>query len=384
MSGPDRLREAVRLVLEQARERVDRHPFGHLLPSGASDLELSLRLPLGPHDPPLEDLAADLASRLDAAVHEVLAHAAVFVPGHVVCLRCRTAGCEHSAPPDGRQVFAGFAPTGTPRWVDFGQLLLDRRDPRVEQLYEDDAARLVTVEMGEDELTGELLPAFRDARRDYRIHGQVAAGWYRLPDETGRRQALAVTIQAISSRPPSGRRRLGLNVLGIGPGGESLEHLKDRFGTLPWSPAVRWGQSVLNGMQAETRRPGPVLARRVAGLLAGLARRVSRVQRARERRTHHAAERHETGLRPTGMAMLDLSRAEDRDILVDVRRQTLVVLGDRGRAHVFNEDGKLVTSVRYPPQTIARRRQSGLWRAATPAEAASFRARLGGAQEPAG
>lgn len=375
------IREALRLLLVQARARADRHPFGHLLPRHGARLELKLDLPLSAVDvtpEALDALADEFSARLDERVNELLAHAAVFVPGRVVCLRCQGATCAHSAPLDPRHVFGGYGPTGMPRFVEFGQMLLARRDPRVEDLYDEDASRLVTVELSEKELTAELLPSFRDARREYRAHGAVAAGWYRIPDETGRRQALAITIEVHSSRPRAGRRRLGINVLGVGPGGESLETLQDRIGLLPWTPAVRWGQSALNAIAAEARMPEGVLARRVEGLLGGLSRRIARVQRARDRRTQHAENRHETGARPTGMAMLDLSRAEDADILVDTRRKTLVVLGDRGRAHVFNEDGKHVTSVRYPPQTIARRRESGLWRQATAQEAALFRARAEG------
>lgn len=375
MTDAERLREALRLLLDHALDRADRHPHGHLLPPGEA-VELRLSLPLTPDEGALDALAGQLGEALDGGIDELLAHAAVFRPGHVLCLRCGQAECEHSAPPEPRQVFAGYGPTGTPRWVDFGQWLLDRHDPRVEQLYAEDGALVTGINVEED-LTRDLLPAFRD-RRDVRIHGQAVAGWYRVPDGTGRRQALAVTVQVISSRPRGARRRFAINVLGRGPDGESLERLHDRIGAIPWTAAVRWAQGVLNSIALEGngRLPEPALARRVEGLLGGLARRLARVQRARERRTHHAEERHESGARPTRMAVLDLSRAEDASILVDERRRTVVVLGDRGRAHVFNAEGKLVTSVRYPLHTIEHRRETGIWRPATPEEAAALRARI--------
>jgi hypothetical protein len=65
------------------------------------------------------------------------------------------------------------------------------------------------------------------------------------------------------------------------------------------------------------------------------------------------------------MAFADLDQAKDEDILFDTRRETLVVVGDRGRAHVFNPSGRLVTSIRYSPAAIEKRRQRGLWKAAT-------------------
>ena len=379
MTARDRVREALRSLLDYALDRAERHPSGHLFPGSGSHLEVRIRLPLSAAEGAVDEAAERLGEDLDAGIEGLLAHAAVFRPGRVLCLRCGSADCEHSSPPDGRDVFVGYGPTGTPRYLDFGQLLLDRRDPRVEQLYAGDTPPLLATVLTEEELARDLLPAFRD-QRDYRIHGEVAVGWYRVPDDTGRRQALAISVQVISTQPKGARRRFGINVLGRGPGDESLERVHDRLGAIPWSVAVRWAQSVLNRIAAEGRGrvPEPQLARRIEGLVGGLARRLVRVHRARDRRTLHAEERHESGERPTRMAILDLSRAEDAQILFDERRRTVVVLGERGRAHVFNEEGKLVTSLRYPPHTIARRRERGLWRPATPEEAAALRARVTG------
>jgi hypothetical protein len=52
------------------------------------------------------------------------------------------------------------------------------------------------------------------------------------------------------------------------------------------------------------------------------------------------------------------------------------VLGERGRAHVFNAQGKLVTSLRAAPANIEKRRERGLWRPATPAEVGAVRGAL--------
>jgi len=58
------------------------------------------------------------------------------------------------------------------------------------------------------------------------------------------------------------------------------------------------------------------------------------------------------------------------------------VVGDRGRAHVFNLAGKLVTSVRYNPESIEKRRKNGLWRPAANEEVRTVRERVeGGAAE---
>lgn len=376
MNDQDRWLEALRLLADIADGQLERHPWGHLVRGKKTAVEIPLQLPLSASDEDLAERAQGLQAALDAGLEELVAHAASFLPGRVFCLRCRSPGCEHSQPAEPRQVFAGYGPTGTPRFLDFGQWLLDRRDPRVDQLFAE-APVLVTVVSSEADLASDLLPAFRGAERDFRLCGQVAAGWYRIPDPSGRPHALAVTFQVVSSRPRGGRRRLGLNILGRGPERESLDHLHDRLGTIPWTMAVRWGQSVLAEMELSDSSKGgisePALHRRVEGLLQGLARRLGREERARDRRTHHAEVRHGEGTRPTRMAMLDLSRAGAGEILFDTRRKTLVVLGDRGRTHLFSIAGKLVTSVHYAPASIARRRESGLWRPATAEEAAPLR-----------
>ena len=68
--------------------------------------------------------------------------------------------------------------------------------------------------------------------------------------------------------------------------------------------------------------------------------------------------------------------AREEELLFDTRRETLIVLGERGRAHVFNQAGKLVTSIRYSPFSIERRRKNGIWRPATSAEIRAFKEHL--------
>src|SRR5581483_8560388 len=170
--APDeRLRDALRLLAEVARERL---PPG-VGPRQAPELELRVRLPIGNGgvDAAAGQLEAELAEELRA-----LADArALCQPGHVWCPRDASSSCVHSAPADPRQVLAGYGPTGLPRFLDFGQLLLERQHPRVAELYEE-RTRPVTLVDGWRELGGELLPAFRERFGRLRLHGQVSAGWY--------------------------------------------------------------------------------------------------------------------------------------------------------------------------------------------------------------
>lgn len=424
----DRVEQAVRLLAEEARERLARHPSGHLAAGAAERLELAVAVPAGVagslRGVRFEELAGEVDAALDAALAALVAHRAAFRPGAVFCLRCGGAECEHAIPGGPREVFAGYGKTGLPRFLDLAQLLLERGDPRVDRLYDEPPALLAHTVLGRD-LGTELLPAYRASAAGHRLHGQVVAGWWRVPGEAGRREPLALTFQIASTRPQStsgtagGRRRYGLNVLGRAPGGRPLADLLDPLGELPWAAAVRWAQAEVEavergeaegaraprGAAAEGEKAGGEKAggdkggdkggrearrsaarardARLAGILNGLARRLEKDRRASERKTRHARERHAQGDRPTDMALADLARAGAEAILVDRRQDTLVVLGDRGRTHVFSQAGKHVTSIRYPPEAIERRRQRDLWRPAAPEEVAALRQRVAEQGSPA-
>ncbi|MDY7095223.1 MAG: hypothetical protein SX243_19780 [Acidobacteriota bacterium] len=418
------LRKAIELLNAEAQAQLDRHPWGHLLAGRREALRLPLELVLNARPEELPKLAARAQEGIDEALQAVLAHQAVVRPGHVYCLRCagaelspssrapssrdpssRTpsagsqsaavqhAPCQHTQPPGSQDVFTGYGPTGIPRFTDLGQWLLERQDPRVDDLYQE-PPRLVTVVSTGPELTGEVLSAYRDQQTGYRLHGQVAAGWFSLPDPQGNRRPMAVTLQIVSTHGRRGSRghpRFTLNVVCTGPDGESLEELYGRIGKLPWAGPLRWGQEALASVEAAAarRRPGQRTKssakrssgkkqqQRLEGILGGIARRLEKGRRAHRRRTQHAQQRHDEGGRPTSMALADLRVAGAEQLLFDTRQETLVVLGERGRAHVFNPEGKLVTSVRYAPPAIERRRQNRRWRPATAAEIATLEKHLG-------
>ena len=54
----------------------------------------------------------------------------------------------------------------------------------------------------------------------------------------------------------------------------------------------------------------------------------------------------------------------------------VVVLGPRGRIHVFSPDARHVTSVMMQGSAVFRRRQQHRWRPAEPGERGEFRIRL--------
>lgn len=415
-SAPDeRVRRALELLTEAARERLLRHPQGHLANGPRERLELTVALPLSatwaaPRSAPgsapgsaeaaadrtsVERSARELEEAVAAAVEGLIHHRAAFRPGCVYCLRCEGADCEHAALPSPRSTFAGYGPSGMPRFVDFAQWLVERRDPRAGDLYERSSHVVAVVAEG-DELLSQLLAVYRDRTAGYRLHGQVTAGFYRVADRRGNGVPIAVTFQVVSSRPQGNRRRYGLNVLALGPEGEPAEHLFDRLGESPWHSEVRWAATVLasiessvrsvtkKGRHRKTKDAEAKAERRIAGLLQAFARRLEKGKRARERRTRHAEERHTQGDRPTRMALADLAQAKDEDVLLDTQRRTFVVLGERGRSHIFNRQGKLVTSIRYSTDAIDRRRENGRWKPLPRDEVRALRAMVEGEQAAAG
>jgi hypothetical protein len=421
-AGPEnRVRRAVEELRAELAARLDQHPWRRHLRSHEHEVELSLRIPVG-GGRTLEEAARRAERAIDDAVARLVAQHATFRPGRVPCLRCGTADCRHAVPETSRQVFAGYGPSGLPRFVDLQQLLVERRDERVDRLFAR-PPRLLTLTLDEETLHRELLPSHRRLDAGFRLHGQICAGWYDLPRAEGLGgEVLALSFQLLSNaqllsnvsssgsgpaedpggdspnadsgrdRPldpaPRGPLRLALNVLGASPDGGPLEHVVDRFADAspPWGEALQWARRALadveRGARArDTEEPGgdraglPVWERRALGVLAGLERRLQRQERSTRRRTVHAEERRQVQ-RPVGRAIAELEGARPEDVLWDRRRQTLVVLGERGRAHVWSPEGRLVTSIHFTAEAVERRIRRGRWRRAPQEQVETLRERV--------
>jgi hypothetical protein len=377
----DELSDVVRRGLVRlVRERLARLPGGHLVESRLGELGLRLQLDLSETEPARSGFSRRLVAHVDELLADAVHRAAAFRPGHTWCHRCASAGCEHSWPATPRQVFAGYAPTGVPRWEDFAQLCLEQRHPDVDRLYDDPPALLTLVQAGPT-LSGRMLPAFQDPAYD--LVGQLVAGFFAMRKRVAEgRAVLALTIQVVAARQRGGGLALGLNLLGRSPGGEGLERLWEREAELPWRKPVRSAQAALaplsTGSGRGAGRSRVQLERHVLRILKDLARRLERDQRARFRRTQHAEERHASGERPTSQALDDARRAPRSSLFVDEKRGTVVVVGERGRTHFFTPEGRLVSSVRYGREAIERKLKAELWRPASAGIYAAFRTRIAG------
>lgn len=355
------------------REILARKPGSHLVDGHVPDIDLRLPLVVDGRRSDPAHFADELAASIEAQIDDAIEQAAAFQPGHAFCHRCEAAACEHSRPPSSRHVFLGYAPTGAPRWMEFGQYALETRHPLFDRLW-DASPAFITVALDRADIHGAMLGAFRHDERV--VLGQILAGFFTLPSRPGEgRSVLALTFQAVASRGKGGNLRLGLNLLGTAPGGEGLERLWDRQDDLPWRRAVRWAQLSLTSAAREARTVDEAaLERRAAAILQGLARRLEQDVRGRGRRTTHAGERHEGGERPTRKAIDDIRAAAPEAFLRDDRTGAFVVLGDRGRTHFLTAEGRLVSSVRYSRDAIERKRHHGLWRPLGRAEVESARA----------
>ena len=377
----DHAERAIEAIEQLTRELLSRRPGAHLIEHQIDELVLEVGLSLRQGD--RKDKAATLRRQIEELLDDAVQHAAVFRPGHAYCHRCSSAECEHSEPLSGRQVFTGYAPTGAPVWVDFAQWCLDRRHPEVDRLYEDPPAFFALVHTA-DELHRGLLHAFDE--RKYALLGQVTAGFFSVPAYAHEgRGVVALSIQAAMSRTRRGRPRVGLNLLARGPGGNGLETVWERQDDLPWRRPVRWAQaavatlgSTLARARRRDERVQAELEARVGGILQGLARRLERDDRSRSRRTRHAEQRHRSGRRPTRKAIEDARAAPDDAFMHDERSGAVVVLGDRGRTHFFGPEGKLVSSVRYSKDAIARKVKQERWQPATAQQRNLLRRALAG------
>ncbi|MFN7973650.1 MAG: hypothetical protein U0166_15095 [Acidobacteriota bacterium] len=325
------------------------------------------------------EIAGDpLDDQIARALREDAAGRDAYRAGAIHCYWCDGAACAHARPPRGTAVFTGYLPTGQPTYRDLAQLLLDRKDERVETLFSDRPGMVAIFSTGR-EAKGGLLHSFGRASKTYDLLGQVVAGYFRPGPGHAAIGHLAITIQAIESRHPDGRRRLSLNaVAGTGETSpeEILENTRD-----PWGRGFR---KALDGARARLRtyedalardgaRPSEVLGR-VPGLLRDLVRSFDHAGRSAERRTLHAFDR--AGDRPIDVALRDAREAADAAFLADEGRGTLIVLGPRGRAHAFTREGRHVTSLHVDGEALERRLARRRWRPAATDEIRAMRASL--------
>ena len=353
------------------------------VPPVLPEVELALRLKVRPGEDWRLGFEPSLAEQAGAQLAESQAGRNVYRAGRVYCFRCESSDCEHAEPPSSLSVFAGYAPNGWPEWQELVQAFLASGDERVDQLYEPRSGALALFQPGHA-LKGRQLSSFGRSSRTYAILAQVVAGFFPWPAE-GRGSPvhparLAITFQAVEGRNAEGGLSLRLNLLAARPGGESIA---DRLAS-GWQPALyrawKTAEMELEGVEkraraAQVERNSDYLRRAlqaVPGLLRRLAESIERGGRQEHRRTRHVEQRRQEQ-RPVHKALEDVREAAPDRFFLDQKAGTAVVLGSRGRAHVFNRTGRHVTSFNLRPPEVDTRLRSERWKIMSPDEAASFR-----------
>ena len=327
-------------------------------------LELSLRVPLdGGND--IRHAAGTAVEQISQRVREVREHEKALRPGAVFSYFAGSAHAEGCRPTEPRQVFDGYSSTGKPVFSDFVTMAIERKDPHIEQLLAGEEIVLTRVSMGRV-LRTQQLAEFGGNSPVVKILGQVDAGLFRTLGAAGR---CAYSFQLLRGTTLEGRVRLRLHWVGaVDPmdlADPALLQILSRFQRHLDVEALRLQGQLQHGEVDEEAFVLPMLQE--------FAQRLQSRTRNTGRRTQHGLERSEAGQRPTSRAYPDAGEASDDAILWDVDQGTVVVVGQKGRVHVFSPQGKHVTSVTMQGHAIERRRHMGRWRLAEPEERGEFR-----------
>lgn len=362
--------EGIEASLTSAIREACAEMFG-VLPEPARPFRLDLRVSIDPGGPWRLEADPPIEEQIRLAVREMATQAEAFRTGSVYCYRCNRPDCPHSRPPRPTSVFGGYSSTGLPIWVEFTQILLERRHPQVDLLYDGAQANLVAMYMEPELLKQRQLNVFGRQSKTYDILGQVVFGFLRmrLPGtDRGEPERVACTLQAVESRRLDGSPRLALNVLAtLSDGSPALDAIQGPYQTriadVISSARHRIG-SLRPSSRTRTRKVRstgtPDTDSVVTDILQGLSRKIEKVGRQGGRRTAHA-EAHREKNRPTSKAWEDAFSAAEDAVLWDKHEKTFVVLGPRNRVHVFSQEGRHVTSLVLPRDAVRSRRQRRRW-----------------------
>ena len=385
MSGPHRqprtrsaaekeLESLYRQLREVARDLFIQKPHARDMVRSVPALDLELRLEFSGRDGEDARQARALLSQLDEHLDDAILAGAAFRPGRVYCFFCESADCAHAAPAEPRDVFYAYSETGTPLFKPLLDVVLEVAPDMVDRLVAD-RSEPVRLAFRREDLIRDRLEAFAEQDRVYDLRGQVVLGYYRRHGEEVVRttsghapgEKFGVTLQVVRSATRSGVVRLGVNTIGILPDGRDV--------IVAVSPDHRWPVSemlyVTNRRlarlntelkQMPRRQRLGVAAEMADHLLLAMIDKANRHEKQAGWRTDHAARRADERGRPTNMVRKDLEGVRHDRVLYDTHKETWIILGGRGRAHVFSPDGLHVTSLHLEKKEIESRRSRQRWR----------------------
>ncbi|MEM7198872.1 MAG: hypothetical protein AAF628_01305 [Planctomycetota bacterium] len=328
-------------------------------------VDIQVRVPLdGQRDG--SKAAGQVVEQILRRVKEVRDHDRALQPGAVYSYFSESAEAEACRPKSVREVFDGYSSTGRPTFTDFVTMAIERKDPGIDELLDGQDVAITHVSMGRV-LRTQQLTEFGKGSPVYRILGQVDAGLYPLINDD---KKAAFSFQLLRGATLEGRPRLRVHPVGAAEvmdvADPSVAHILSRFQQRLDQESLRLAGKLANETEVDEEEFALPLLQDLARQLTGRARRKSR-------RTKHADERAQEGQRPTTKAWEDAQAAGDDRLLWDDREGTVVVLGPRGRVHVFTKAARHVTSLVMQGSAINKRVQQGPWRQAEPEERGEFR-----------
>ena len=328
-------------------------------------MDVKLRIPLDASRDG-KQAATAVMDQIVARVREVLEHERALVPGSVYSYFHERADADGCRPQTVREVFDGYTSTGKPQWSDFVTMAIDRKDDGIDQLVEGEDIIVTHVTMGRVLRTQQLVE-FGKRSPVYRLLGQVDAGLFPVLRSDGK---AAFSFQLLKGTTLEGKPRLRIHSVGAAEltdlADPSIAQILHKFQQRLDAESLR-----LAGL--ETNGNAPSDEDFVLPLLQDLARQLAGQARRKNRRTDHASQRSDEGQRPTAKAFGDAKQATDDVILCDDVQDTVVVVGPKGRVHVFTHDAFHVTSLVMQGGAVQKRRSQGRWRLADPDERGNFR-----------
>jgi hypothetical protein len=369
------LRDLKNLTLMMA-ERHGHDPYD---PFPIDLLDFSMVIPTGGYKK-IRAETGKLLDRLNDQVEIAMKGRSLFRPGRVYCFQCDVPDCEHSLPPTAVDTFTGYTATGKPTWKSFLNVCLEAGDERVDKLYDDKPEPIARLMLAND-LNADLLPSFGGEARFLSLLGQSIVGW--VSSEPGKRvkadTRTALTVQVLETQSGEPKKRLRMNVLGL-----SWDTIVDSAVSGPPNAAPENLRKLLSQtrdelMKIERRKdsdPELSTSQMVDSLLGRLTKDLHSVLATPNHRTQHASERHQDNDRPIRTAVRDADESSNDRIMWDTRHKTIVVLGPKGRTHMFTEDARHVTSIRLGNGELERKSQSKRWISLDPRIKQGFRQRL--------
>jgi hypothetical protein len=350
----------------------------------AKKFKVRIEIDVDPEDAWDLNFDPDLLEQLRLQLEEAEATWGSYVAGRVYDFHVDSTQSERSVPPEATMVFAGYDNFGTPQWREFSQLLIDRKDPRVDKLFDSKAPALNVVQFGK-ELKSEQVSSYGKGSKTYSLLGQIAFGYLFVPRAKRRIKAgsekLAITFQIVETRDLQGAFDLRINtIVGI----YTEEDVQDLIFTernmwiyrareLAQRDLDKIKERAVRAKMAHNPSGYNEVMKDIPEVIRGFSKSLERGDRQSSRRTNHVEHRRQKDQRPVHKALEDVLSGPLPKMYVDLERQSNVVIGQGQRAHVFSADGRHITSFSVTVEEAEQRVRKDRWEVM--GEAAAIRLR---------